>query len=136
MADTINLPDHLIRQAEQMALGNVLSDWNDLSYDEVVSILDAEGEDNFYTGVRDERIMMWEPFENYPPSFILEQLDSFRREFLSAMQAGYTSSPLTTDEQAVLGDLLFYTERNCDNDEDMSLYRGIANKLFNQTEEV
>lgn len=45
-------------------------------------------------------------------------------------------STLSADEQAVLADLLFYTIRNCDMDEDKDLYQRIADKLFNQTEEV
>jgi hypothetical protein len=141
MTDTVILPDHLERLAENMALGNVLSDWSDLPWDEVVDILETEGEDNHYTGVQDDRITVWEPFENHPPVFITEQLDSLKREFLSAMTIGYTAvgaNALSTDERTVLGDLLFYTVRNADEDEDKRLYRLIGEKLFNEnwTEEV
>jgi hypothetical protein len=87
----MELPEQLHEVAKSMALGNVLSDWNELSWDEVIAILEAEHEDSPYAWLSDERITVWEPFETQPPVFLLEQLDSLYGEFLSAMTAGYNA---------------------------------------------
>ena len=141
MTDTVILPDHLTIIAENMALGNVLSDWSDLSWDEVTDIIATEIENSPYDCVQDERITVWQPFEDESHEVVLEALGGFKREFLSAMTIGYTAvgaNALDATEADVLGDLLFYTIRNADEDEDKTLYRNISNKLFNTnlTEEV
>jgi hypothetical protein len=131
MTDTAILPDHLQRLAETMALGEVLTDWDEsLSYSDVRDILDK----HFDEFVTDERLTVWQVFELSSGSDIDDQLESMRRAFLRAMTAGYTAvgaNALDGTETDVLGDLLFYTVRNADEDEDKALYRGIASKLFN-----
>jgi hypothetical protein len=131
MTDTTILPDHLERLAENMALGELLTDWDDsLSYSDVRDILNK----HFDEFVTDERLTVWQVFELSSGSDIDDQLESMRRAFLRAMTAGYTSvgaNALDGTETDVLGDLLFYTIRNADELEDRNLYRGISNKLFN-----
>lgn len=135
---TVVLPDHLERLAENMALGELLTDWDaSLSYSDVRDILNA----HFDESVTDERLTVWQVFEFSTGSDIDDQLESMRRAFVRAMTAGYTAvgaNPLTVNEQVALGDLLFYAVRNADEDEDKGLYRTIGSKLFNEnwTEEV
>jgi len=131
MTNTTILPEHLERLAENMALGELLTEWDEsLSYSDVRDIL----EKHFDGFVTDERVTVWQVFENSSGSDIDDQLESMRRAFLRAMTAGYTAvgaNALDATEADVLGDLLFYTIRNADEVEDKNLYRGISNKLFN-----
>lgn len=132
MTDTVILPDHLTTLAENMALGEVFTDWDDsLSFADILDIVNAQPDE----WVTDDRLTVWAPFEHTSGSDLDDQLESMKRAFLRAMTIGYTavgSNALTTDERTVLGDLLFYTERNADEDEDKRLYRTISNKLFNE----
>jgi hypothetical protein len=138
MTDTTILPEHLERIAESMALGEVFTDWDgEMSFADILDVINATPDE----WVTDTRLTVWAPFEHTSGSDLDDQLESLKRAFLRAMTIGYTAvgaNALSTDERTVLGDLLFYTERNADEDEDKRLYRTISNKLFNEnwTEEV
>lgn len=138
MTDNVILPDHLTTIAGILALGEVFTDWDEnLSYEDILEIVNAKPDE----WVTDDRLTVWAPFEHTSGSDLDDQLESMKRAFLRAMTIGYTavgSNALTTDERTVLGDLLFYTVRNADDDEDKTLYRTIGEKLFNEnwTEEV
>jgi hypothetical protein len=81
----IPLPDHLTTLAENMALGEVLTEWGGLTYDEVSAICETAG----HNTVDDDRIIVWQVFENSSGSDISDQLDSMNRAFLTAIEAGY-----------------------------------------------
>jgi hypothetical protein len=90
-----NTKSTLEQDAETRALGHVLSDWSDLTWDEVIDILKREAEVDWCATVQDKRITVWEPFEDETVTFIYEQLWSHRREFLESMDVAIQ----TTKEQ-------------------------------------
>jgi hypothetical protein len=95
LEDVSNTKSTLEQDAETRALGHVLSDWSDLTWDEVIDILKREAEVDWCATVQDKRITVWEPFEDETVTFIYEQLWSHRREFLESMDVAIQ----TTKEQ-------------------------------------
>lgn len=83
----ITLPAHLKELAENMALGEVLTEWGDLTYAEVSEVCETAG----HKTVDDDRIIVWQVFENSCGSDISDQLDSMARAFERAIEAGYTA---------------------------------------------
>lgn len=55
---------------DNVALGQYLSDYpDDKTYEEVLDLILAE----------DESISIWEPFENYDPEWIVENIESLKQ---------------------------------------------------------
>jgi hypothetical protein len=60
-------------QAQRHSLGQYLTDWQELSYGDVLDILRSK-ENEFW--VSDERIMVWQPFEDVSGDFIADQIET------------------------------------------------------------
>lgn len=73
----MELSPEIIEACKHEALGNVLTSWENLSYEEVLERLeDTEGI------VDDEDILVWEVFENYNADVIAEAIENLYGSFL------------------------------------------------------
>jgi hypothetical protein len=75
----MELSDSIINNCQQRALGQVLTDWGSLSYNEVIESLEAD--DQSYPSHPD--IMVWQPFEDQWAEFIVEQIQELFLSFRS-----------------------------------------------------
>jgi hypothetical protein len=67
----MELSPEIIEECKQKAMGLVLSEWGELTYEEVIERLEDIG-----TEVDDEDIIVWEAMENYWADFLCEQIES------------------------------------------------------------
>ena len=73
------LPTELVQLCERSALGQALTDWQSLSYDEVLDILRSPENELW---VNDERILVWLPFEDVSGDFLADHIESLFKSFI------------------------------------------------------
>lgn len=83
----MSLPAAVVQMCQMEALGQTLSDYNELTYDEVIESLEKDGVD---VNSNDD-IIVWEPFEFWSGERISEQIQSLSSAFeniaLSALES-------------------------------------------------
>ena len=85
----------LATRIEQHALGHFLTDWSGLTYAQVLDILREEGNAGW---VSDERIMVWEPFEDCDGSYIADNIESLHAVLVSLVADAYQAGAQVFDE--------------------------------------
>jgi hypothetical protein len=68
----MELSPEIIEECKRNAMGLVLSEWGELTYEEVIERLENTGAEY----VDDESILVWEAMENYWADFLCEQIES------------------------------------------------------------
>lgn len=73
----MELSHEVIEACKHEALANVLTSWDELSYEEVIERLEAC--DTYF---EDEDILVWEVYENYFASAVVEVIENLYGSFL------------------------------------------------------
>lgn len=79
----MELSENIIEECQRRALGQVLSDWGNLSYSEVVESL--EGDEQSYPSHPD--IVVWQPFEDQWAEFLVEHIEDLFSSFKSLAES-------------------------------------------------
>ena len=83
----MSLPAAVVEICQREALGQTLSEYNELTFDEVIESLEKDG---FEVNSNDD-IIVWEPFEFWAGDDIAEQIQSLYSAFemvaLSALES-------------------------------------------------
>jgi hypothetical protein len=80
MAKYKNLPDSVVEWCEQEALGQVLSEWNERQYEQVLSGLETENQT-----ILDD-IIVWQPFEGQANDWVADQIMSLCKSYLDCAE--------------------------------------------------
>ena len=59
---------------EAFALGNFLCEWGEFSYEDILEAMENEDDEKFEHILAD--VTVWEPFEKYGMSFVVEQIEN------------------------------------------------------------
>jgi hypothetical protein len=68
----------VVEWCQNEALGQVLSDWGDLTYYQVIESLESDGQG--YSSHKD--IVVWQPFEDQWADFVADQISSLYTSYL------------------------------------------------------
>jgi len=63
------------RMAENYALGTFLTEWDELTYDEIM--------DSFARDEIPAQVDIWQPFENYSCAELMEYIENLRNDYLN-----------------------------------------------------
>lgn len=82
---SISISKSLVGLCQQHALSQTLTDWNDLSYDEVISALrQGDGLDEYQDN---ESIVVWEKFDDEYGDYIADHIESLYIAFEDVVKA-------------------------------------------------
>lgn len=68
----MELSPNTLEHCQFLALGQVLSDWSDLTFEQVMTVLE---ENPPFEQVEDDRITVWQPFEDYEAGELIELIE-------------------------------------------------------------
>jgi hypothetical protein len=72
----------IIDWCKQEALGQVLTSWGDLTYEDVIESL--EGDEQSYPSHED--ILVWQPFEGQWAEFLVDQIESLYSSYVKCAE--------------------------------------------------
>lgn len=90
----MKLPNNIVNACKYHALASILSDWGNLSYEQVIESLERDGQVAHAIKAynSNEDILVWEPLENYTSleilDFIQNNYDNFIEVATLAMEYG------------------------------------------------